>query len=173
MLVPAIRRPEFAAAALALIRFTALRFRWVGWFCFGVFVFTGIVNLAVRGIGWQEVQQAVFWRGSFGSTLAIKLTRRRDSGAQWVSRFFFRTSSGCGVGIRSRFGRDTSPETASGKVGPAQSAAGIDRDSPGHHAGARRAIVSIEVNSKHEIRSSKQYQKLKIRCFTQLDPTLV
>ena len=173
MLVPAIRRPEFAAVALALIRFTALRFRWVGWFCFGVFVFTGIVNLAVRGIGWQEVQQAVFWRGSFGSTLAIKLILVAAILAISGFHDFFRASSGCGVGSRSRFGRDTSPETASGKVGPAQSAAGIDRDSPGHHAGARRAIVSIEVNSKHEIRSSKQYQKLKIRCFTQLDPTLV
>jgi putative copper resistance protein D len=61
VLVPAIRRPQFAGIASALIRFTALRFRWVGWVCFGVFVFTGIVNLAARGIGWQE------------HTLAIKL----------------------------------------------------------------------------------------------------
>ena len=73
VLVPAIRRREFAGAAPGLIRFTALRFRWVGWFCFAVFVVTGIVNLVARGIGWQELQQAVFWRGSFGSTLAIKL----------------------------------------------------------------------------------------------------
>ena len=73
VLVPAIRRPEFAGVASGLIRFTALRFRWVGWFCFGVFVFTGIVNLVARGIGWQHLQQAVFWRGSFGSTLVVKL----------------------------------------------------------------------------------------------------
>jgi putative copper resistance protein D len=73
VLVPAIRRPQFAGIASALIRFTAVRFRWVGWVCFGVFVFTGIVNLAARGIGWQELQETAFWRGSFGHTLAIKL----------------------------------------------------------------------------------------------------
>jgi copper resistance protein D len=53
VLVPAIRRPQFAAVASALIRFTALRFRCFGWFCFGVFVLTGIVNLVALGIGWQ------------------------------------------------------------------------------------------------------------------------
>src|SRR5688572_33239529 len=73
VLVPAIRRPVFAGVASALIRFTALRFRWVGWLCVGVFIFTGIVNLAARGIGWQEVQQAVVWRGSFGRTLVRQL----------------------------------------------------------------------------------------------------
>ncbi len=73
VLVPAIRRPEFAGIASALIRFTALRFRWVGWVCFGIFVLTGIVNLVARGIGLQELQDAIFWQGSFGRTLAIKL----------------------------------------------------------------------------------------------------
>ena len=73
VLVPAIRRPQFAVVASPLTRFTALRFRWVGWVCFGVFVSTGIVNLAARGIRWQELQEAVFWRGSFGRTLAVKL----------------------------------------------------------------------------------------------------
>jgi copper resistance protein D len=73
VLVPAIRRPEFGGIASALIRLTALRFRWVGWVCFCVFVLTGIVNLAARGIGLQELQDAIFWQGSFGRTLAIKL----------------------------------------------------------------------------------------------------
>jgi uncharacterized membrane protein len=68
VLVPAIRRPEFRGIASA-----ALRFRWVGWVCFCVFALTGIVNLAARGIGWQELQDATFWQGSFGQTLAIKL----------------------------------------------------------------------------------------------------
>jgi hypothetical protein len=45
----------------------------VGWVCFCVFIFTGIVNLAARGIVWQELRDATFWQGSFGSTLAIKL----------------------------------------------------------------------------------------------------
>jgi copper resistance protein D len=73
VLVPAIRRPEFGAIASALIRFTALRFRWVGWVCFCIFAFSGFVNLAARGIGLQELRDALFWQGSFGRTLAIKL----------------------------------------------------------------------------------------------------
>jgi hypothetical protein len=73
VLIPAIRRPQFAGVASALIRWTALRFRWVGWICFCVFLATGAVNLLARDIGWQELQDAVFWQGPFGSTLAIKL----------------------------------------------------------------------------------------------------
>ncbi|MEX0803458.1 MAG: CopD family protein [Candidatus Binatia bacterium] len=73
VLVPAIRRAQFAGVASALIRFTALRFCWLGWVCFCVFVLTGIMNLAARGIGWQELQEPVFWQGPFGRTLAIKL----------------------------------------------------------------------------------------------------
>jgi uncharacterized membrane protein len=73
VLIPAIRRREFGGVASALIRFAALRFRWVGWVCFCVFVFTGIVNLSARGIGLRELQDAAFWQGSFGLTLAIKL----------------------------------------------------------------------------------------------------
>ncbi len=73
VLVPAIRRPEFGGIASALIRFTALRFRCVGWVCFCIFVVTGIVNLAARGIGLQDLQDAIFWQSSFGRTLAIKL----------------------------------------------------------------------------------------------------
>jgi uncharacterized membrane protein len=73
VLVPAIRRPQFAGVASALIRWTALRFRWVGWVCFGVFLLTGVLNLLARGIGWQDLWEAGFWQGSFGRTLAIKL----------------------------------------------------------------------------------------------------
>jgi len=73
VLVPVIRRPEFGAIASKLIRFTGLRFRWIGWVCFCLFVFTGVINLAARGIGLKELQDAAFWQGSFGRTLAIKL----------------------------------------------------------------------------------------------------
>jgi uncharacterized membrane protein len=73
VLVPAIRRPVFGGIASALIRFTALRFRWVGWVCFGIFVVTGVVNLMARGIGLRELRETIFWQGSFGRTLAIKL----------------------------------------------------------------------------------------------------
>ena len=73
VLVPAIRRPEFGGIASALIRLTALRFRWVGWVCFCIFVLTGVVNLLARGIGLRELRETIFWQGSFGRTLAIKL----------------------------------------------------------------------------------------------------
>jgi uncharacterized membrane protein len=54
VLIPAIRRPQLAGVGAALIRWTALRFRWVGWLCFGVLVLTGAFNLIARGIGSQE-----------------------------------------------------------------------------------------------------------------------
>jgi uncharacterized membrane protein len=73
VLVPAIRREEFRALGAALIRFTGLRFRWVGWACFAVFIITGSLNLAARGIGFGELQETAFWQGSFGRTLALKL----------------------------------------------------------------------------------------------------
>ena len=74
VLIPAIRRPEFGGVAAGLIRFTALRFRWVSWACFCIFIVTGVLNLAVRGIGLKEFQDRIFWQGSFGRTLAIKLS---------------------------------------------------------------------------------------------------
>ena len=73
-LVPAIRRPEFRASGLALIRFTAHRFRWAAWLCFVIFIATGIFNLLYRGMNFELMGQALFWRGPFGSTLAIKLS---------------------------------------------------------------------------------------------------
>lgn len=73
-LVPAIRRPEFRASGVALIRFTAHRFRWAAWLCFAIFVLTGIFNLLYRGMSFDLMGQASFWRGPFGSTLAIKLS---------------------------------------------------------------------------------------------------
>lgn len=73
VLLPAIRRPEFAQVGVPLIRATAHRFRFVGWLCFGVFVLTGSVNLWFRGIGWTELQSGHFWQGSFGTALASKL----------------------------------------------------------------------------------------------------
>ena len=74
VLAPAMRRPEFAGVASALIRWTALRFRSIGWVCFAMFIITGIANLGLRGIGWEELQSAEFWQTSFGRILAAKLS---------------------------------------------------------------------------------------------------
>lgn len=73
VLVPAIRQPEFRTVAVPMIRWTANRFRWIGWLCFAVFLVTGSINLAFRGVTWSDLSSAMFWRGSFGSVLALKL----------------------------------------------------------------------------------------------------
>lgn len=73
VLIPAIRRPEFGSIALELILWTVLRFRLVGWFCFLVFIVTGTANLIFRGVTWSDVFNPLFWRGSFGSVLTVKL----------------------------------------------------------------------------------------------------
>ncbi|MGZ9217187.1 MAG: hypothetical protein ACXW5W_09285 [Candidatus Binatia bacterium] len=74
VLVPAVRQREFAGIAAPLVRWSGMRFRWVGWPCFGVLAATGIANLLLRGFGWQELQSAEFWQSSFGYTLMIKLS---------------------------------------------------------------------------------------------------
>ncbi len=73
VLVPVIRRPEVGANASLLIRLTGLRFRWVGWACFIIFILTGFGNLAFRSIGPAELGSALFWQTSFGAVLALKL----------------------------------------------------------------------------------------------------
>lgn len=73
VLVPAVRQPEFSAVAAAMVRWTAQRFRWVGWLCFLVFILTGSINLAFRGLTWNDLSSGIFWRGSFGSVLTLKL----------------------------------------------------------------------------------------------------
>jgi uncharacterized membrane protein len=73
VLVPAIRRAEFAGVGARLVRWSGLRFRWVAWFCFGLFLLTGVWNLLARGIGWRQLQDPLFWQSSFGRTLAFKL----------------------------------------------------------------------------------------------------
>ena len=72
--IPALRRPEFGSIAIALIRFTVLRFRSIGWICFAVFIATGTVNLIFRGVTWSDLFDPNFWHRSFGTVLTLKLT---------------------------------------------------------------------------------------------------
>ncbi|MCA9557894.1 MAG: DUF4149 domain-containing protein [Myxococcales bacterium] len=59
--------------ASTFLRETGVRFRKVGWICFGVLVATGTLNLWFRGIGFADLAQAE-WRASpFGRILAWKL----------------------------------------------------------------------------------------------------
>lgn len=73
VLVPVVRRPEYRGVASSLIRWTGLRFRWVGWTCLGVLLVTGTFNLAYRGMTWEDVWSGRLWHGSYGSVLGVKL----------------------------------------------------------------------------------------------------
>lgn len=74
VLIPAIRQPDFSAVAARMVRWTAHRFRWLGWLCFLVLMITGSINLAFRGVTWSDLSSALFWRGSFATVLMLKLS---------------------------------------------------------------------------------------------------
>lgn len=73
VLLPVIRRAEYRGHAADLLHITGVRFRWLGWICLGLFVLTGIVNLAYRGFQWADVWNGTLWSGWFGSVLGVKL----------------------------------------------------------------------------------------------------
>lgn len=73
VLVPAVRRPEHAHNAPALLRAFAMRFRTVGWASLIVLVLTGCVILGLRGYTLADCITGRVFLGPFGRTLAIKL----------------------------------------------------------------------------------------------------
>lgn len=73
VVVPALRSPELATSRAALLHRTGLRFRSIGWISLGVLLATGVLMLALRGVGWAELANGAFWVSSFGRILAVKL----------------------------------------------------------------------------------------------------
>lgn len=73
VLLPVVRRRMHEGTAPGLIHWTGLRFRTVGWVCMGFLVLSGILNLALRGIGWSHLWDGGLWRSAFGRILGIKL----------------------------------------------------------------------------------------------------
>ncbi|HEU4990259.1 MAG TPA: DUF4149 domain-containing protein [Gemmatimonadaceae bacterium] len=73
---PALRAVEPPALRQQLFQELGVRFRSVGWWCIGVLVITGVINLHYRHwLQWQGVLgNPDFWRTSIGHTLAAKLT---------------------------------------------------------------------------------------------------
>lgn len=72
VVVPWLRSGSRVAAG-AFLRETGLRFRNVGWTCFGVLIVTGTFNLWYRGVRpWHFIDPA-WLRSSFGSAIALKL----------------------------------------------------------------------------------------------------
>ena len=144
VLVPAIRQPQFAGVASALIRWTALRFRWVG------------LGLLWRVLFYRrdEPRRARHWLARtagrcflarFFWTHAVRQAdrRRRDPCDQCFSRLFSRPARGRRVGVRCEVIGDLAASTSGSAVGPAQSRAGSDRDRSGYNAGPRGAVVEV------------------------------
>jgi putative copper export protein len=73
VLLPVTRRAEYRGAAAGLINWTGVRFRFVGWVCFGLLIASGIVNLLYRGVGWNELTSGEFWAGGFGRAFGLKM----------------------------------------------------------------------------------------------------
>lgn len=73
VLVPAVRRPENAHNAPALLRACAMRFRTVGWASLVILVVTGCLILGLRGFTFEDCFTGRVFIGPFGRTLAIKL----------------------------------------------------------------------------------------------------
>jgi copper resistance protein D len=73
VLVPAVRRPEHAHNAPALLRACAMRFRTVGWTSLIILVATGCLILGLRGFTFADCFTGRVFLGPFGRTLAIKL----------------------------------------------------------------------------------------------------
>jgi copper resistance protein D len=73
VLVPAVRRPEHARNAPALLRACAMRFRTVGWTSLIVLVVTGCLILGSRGFTFADCFTGSVFAGPFGRTLAVKL----------------------------------------------------------------------------------------------------
>lgn len=73
VVVPVARWPDYRDIAAALFKGMGIRFRWVGWACFGVLVVSGTFILGSRGFGWADVWNGRIFLGPFGSGLRIKL----------------------------------------------------------------------------------------------------
>jgi putative copper export protein len=72
VVVPCLRRGDRARGA-ALLRETGVRFRAVGWVCFGLLVVTGTFNLSFRGVHLADFANAEWRASSFGRPLTVKL----------------------------------------------------------------------------------------------------
>ncbi len=73
VLVPAIRRSEYRRHSSGLFHHIGVRFRWIGWICYGLLIASGTLNLVYRGVTWETVTSLAFWTGPWGRLLGIKL----------------------------------------------------------------------------------------------------
>jgi uncharacterized membrane protein len=73
IVIPTVRREEYATVRAQLVRAVGSRYRVLGWMALSVLVATGLTNLLLRGIGFDALGSTSFWRTDFGRTLSYKL----------------------------------------------------------------------------------------------------
>lgn len=73
VVVPWLRRGNRATAG-AMLRDTGIRFRNVGWACFAVLLATGVLNLWLRRVGFEDLASPEWRSTPFGRALVLKLT---------------------------------------------------------------------------------------------------
>jgi copper resistance protein D len=72
VVVPWLRRGNRAAAG-TMLRDTGIRFRAVGWWCFGVLFATGTFNLWLRRVSVADLTSVEWLQTPFGRAVALKL----------------------------------------------------------------------------------------------------
>lgn len=72
VVVPWLRRGNRAQGA-AFLRETGVRFRTVGWTCFGILIVTGTFNLWMRGVQLSDFVRAEWLGSPFGRSVIYKL----------------------------------------------------------------------------------------------------
>lgn len=73
VVVPWLRASGQRAQAGALLRDTGIRFRSVGWVCFGLIALTATFNAYYRGVRLGDLVRASFVSSTFGTALLLKL----------------------------------------------------------------------------------------------------
>ncbi len=72
VVVPWLRSAERANAG-AFLRDTGLRFRNIGWACFGVLLVTGTFNLWARGVRVGDLARAEWLSSPYGTLVSMKI----------------------------------------------------------------------------------------------------
>lgn len=74
VLVPLLRTPAMRPRAAELFTALGRRFRIVGWIAIGTLVATGLFNVTMRGYRVGQLLNGDAFAGSWGTTLAVKLS---------------------------------------------------------------------------------------------------
>ncbi len=102
VLVPMVRRSEYRSIGAAVIHWTGMRFRWVGWLCLSLLLLTGIFNLAYRGRLWDDTLDVVFTVKLFFFIVIFILSALHDFSIGPRATSLWQENPGSSEGIRLR-----------------------------------------------------------------------